>query len=131
MSGESTTGSMKNMERESFIFYKSFAEAIDDLPDGEQLAIYRAIKEYALYEHEVELTGTAKAFWKLIKPQIVANNRRYQSGVKGGRKLKPEPSSNQDVTKPEPSSNQDVTKPEPSPNQDVTKPEPNPNLMKM
>ena len=71
------------VKKDSFIFYKSFAEAIDDLPDEDQLKIYRAIKEYALYEREAELSGIAKGFWTLIKPQIEANNRRYINGVKG------------------------------------------------
>jgi hypothetical protein len=117
------------MGKDSFIFYRSFAEAIDDLPDEEQLKIYKAIKEYALNERETELSGIAKSFWKLIKPQITANNRRYQNGTKGGRlSAEPEPNLNLDGTKPEPNPNLDGTKPEPNPNLDGTKPEPNPNL---
>jgi len=76
------------MEKDSFIFYRSFAEAIDDLPDQEQLALYRAIKEYSLNETEIELEGQAKTLWKLIKPQLSANNKRYKDGAKGGRPLK-------------------------------------------
>jgi hypothetical protein len=97
------------MGKDSFIFYRSFAEAIDDLPDEEQLKIYKAIKEYALNEHEVELAGIAKSFWKLIKPQIAANNKRYQNGTKGGRtstEIKPRP--NQEETKTEPNVNVNV-----------------------
>jgi len=71
------------MARDSFIFYRSFAEAIDDLPDKEQLELYRAIKEYALNGQEIELTGLGKTFWKLIKPQLTANNKRYENGKKG------------------------------------------------
>ena len=95
------------MERKSFIFYRSFAEAIDDLPDNEQLVIYRAIKEYALYGREIELTGTVKSFWTLIKPQITANNRRYKNGCKGGRPQdEDEPIDNQSATKQEPNENE-------------------------
>ncbi len=36
------------MERESFIFYRSFYEAIRDLPDAIRLEVFTAITEYAL-----------------------------------------------------------------------------------
>jgi flagellar biosynthesis GTPase FlhF len=120
------------MGRDSFIFYRSFAEAIDDLPDSEQLEIYRAIKEYALNENEPELTGVAKSFWTLIKPQITANNRRYKNGCKGGKPPKKVKSgNNQNVTKQKPNSNLDETKAEPNTepekNQKRTRRKPNEN----
>ena len=116
------------MERDSFIFYRSFAEAIDDLPDNEQLEVYRAIKEYALNEREIELTGAVKGFFKLIKPQIIANNRRYKNGTKGGRPTeKQEPTNNQSITKHEPNNNLNNTKPELEDSQDITKQLPNVN----
>jgi hypothetical protein len=87
------------MKRDSFIFYRSFSEAIDNLPDNEQLKIYRAIKEFALNEHEPELTGLAKGFWTLIKPQIAANNKRYEDGRKGGRPPKQKHNENQWLSK--------------------------------
>jgi len=71
--------------RDSFIFYRSFCEAIDDLPDTEQLILYRAIKEFCLNDYEIQLTGIANTFWKLIKPNLTANNKRYEDGKKGGR----------------------------------------------
>ena len=73
------------MERESFIFYKSFADAIDDLPDNEQLLLYKAIKEFSLNGTEIDLQGQAKTLWKLIKPQLIANNKKFSDGTKGGR----------------------------------------------
>ena len=119
------------MGKDSFIFYRSFAEAIDDLPDNEQLEVYRAIKEYALNENEIDLTGTAKSFFKLIKPQIAANNRKYKNGTMGGRPKKQKPTDNQSVTKQKPSDNLDETKPEPNQepekNQKATKRKPNVN----
>jgi hypothetical protein len=124
--------------KNSFIFYRSFSEAIDNLPEDEQLQIYRAIKEYALNGIETELSsGTAKGFFVLIKPQLEANNKKYRNGLKGGRKnqepglfqdgTKREPNGNQDGTKQEPNGNQDGTKQEPNGNQDGTKQEPNGN----
>lgn len=41
---------MESDNRDSFIFYKSFQQAIDEAPEEEQLAIYRAISYYALYK---------------------------------------------------------------------------------
>ena len=76
------------MVADSFIFYRSFAEAIDDLPDTEQLMIYRTIKEYALNGKEIELSGIPKTLWKLIKPQLQANSKRREDGSKGGRPKK-------------------------------------------
>jgi hypothetical protein len=107
---------MKN----SFIFYKSFSDAIDSLPEAEQLQVYRAIKEYALNGVEIELGGIAKGFFTLIKPQIDANNKKYENGAKGGRPNKDRTKSGQDiglfqtVTEPEPRDNLDVTEPEPT-----------------
>lgn len=71
------------MKRDSFIFYRSFKDAISDLPNNEKLAVYDAIAEYALNYTEPELTGVAKTIWKLIKPQLEANWRRFQNGCKG------------------------------------------------
>ena len=71
------------MQKDSFVFYRSFSEAIDDLPEQDQLQLYRAIKEYSLNQNELELKGQAKTLWKLIKPQLIANNKKYKNGSKG------------------------------------------------
>lgn len=75
------------MKRDSFIFYRSFYNAISTLSDEQQLSIYRAIVEKALNGIEPELAGTAKGMYELIKPQIEANQRRYENGCKGGAPL--------------------------------------------
>ena len=71
--------------KESFVFYESFLNALDELDSETELKIYRAITHYALRNEEPELTGTALAIFHLIKPQIDANNKRYEDGKKGGR----------------------------------------------
>lgn len=71
------------MNRESFIFYRSFFSAISALPDEEQLYLYRAIAEKGLNGKEPELFGIAKGMYELIKPQIEANEKRYLNGCKG------------------------------------------------
>ena len=71
--------------KESFIFYRSFYEAIEDLNDKEQLKVYKAIAKLALNDEEMQLTGVANTIFKLIKPQLKANNERYEKGINGGR----------------------------------------------
>lgn len=75
------------MERDSFIFYKSFYEAVSDLPKDIRLEVLTAIIEYALYGRQTEnLKPFAKGMFTLIKPNIDVNTARYENGKKGGRK---------------------------------------------
>ena len=111
------------MERESFVFYKSFFEALSCLDKDAKADCFDAIAQYALYGEVPDISGAAKAVFVSVKPQIDANNRRYANGCKGGK-----PKANQSVTKPKPKRNQSVTKTEPNPNQSVTKAEPNVNV---
>ena len=66
--------------RESVVFYRSFYEAIKELPDEYQLEVFRAISEYSFLGEEPEMNGISKAIFSLIKPQIDANNRKYENG---------------------------------------------------
>lgn len=74
--------------KDSFVFYRSFYEAIKDLTIEEQSILFNAICELALNETDTELTGIPNTLFKLIKPQIEANNERYNNGKKGGRPSK-------------------------------------------
>lgn len=99
--------------RDSFIFYKSFYEAIKDLPRDVQGEIYTAIMEYSLYGVETEnLKPIARSIFILIKPQIDVNNQRFENGCRGGRppksKTNEEPNDNQTQTKAEPNDNVNV-----------------------
>lgn len=71
--------------RDSFVFYRSWAESIKTLPKTQQIDMYLAITNYALDEKEPELTGTANIIFSLIKPLLDANNKRYKNGCTGGR----------------------------------------------
>ena len=73
--------------RESFIFYKSFYNAINKVKDKELKAdIYDAICELGLNEHVQELDNeVGQIIMELIKPQIMANKDRYEKGHQGGR----------------------------------------------
>lgn len=100
--------------RDSVVFYRSFYEAIKDFPPDQFMASVKAIMEYGLDEKEPETAGIEKAIFLLVKPQIDANNKRYQNGTKGGRpKSKEEPKHNQTVTKQKPTDNQTSTETEP------------------
>lgn len=75
--------------KESFIFYRSFYEAIKDLDDKKRLKMFDSITKMALENEEIEnLKGICKQLFILIKPQITANNKRYEDGKKGGRPKK-------------------------------------------
>ena len=100
--------------RDSIVFYRSFYEAIKEIPLEEQGVVYNAIYGYALDGIEPELNGIAKAIFLLVKPQIDANNNRYENVKKGGK-----PKANQNETKTEPKPNQDVTETEPNENVNV------------
>lgn len=69
-------------EKESFIFYKSFFDALQDLKEKERLKVYDAICQLALNGNETKLTGISKTIFTLIKPQILANTKRYENGRK-------------------------------------------------
>lgn len=107
------------MSRDSFIFYDSFFCAINELPDEVQLAVYKAVMDFALRDTEPEgLTGVAKAIFLLIRPQIAANNKRYENGLKGGA-----PKGNQNARK-----QPKTTETQPNNNQTETKKQPNENV---
>ena len=76
------------MARDSFIFYRSFYEAINELPKENQADTYRAIAKYALEQEETELSGISKAIFSLVKPQLDANYKKYENGKQ--KKSKPE-----------------------------------------
>lgn len=73
-------------ERDSFVFYRSFYESLKELPDENQLEIYKAIMEFALNQNEIELSNLSKAIFTLIKPQLEANYKKYINGKKAKRK---------------------------------------------
>ena len=73
----------KEKQKDSFIFYRSFFQAINDLPETNQLEIFKAISSYALDFEEPDLSGLSKTIFTLIKPQLTANNKRYLNGCKG------------------------------------------------
>ena len=126
------------MTRDSLVIYRSFYDAVKDLPGDIRLAMFDAIMEYGLNgEEPADLPPVPRALFMLIKPQIDANNRRYENGKRGGRPRKAsdnqtgdfsEPTSDQSNTENDAQNNQTKTKPKPKNNQTKTKSEPNVNV---
>ena len=109
------------MKRESFIVYKSFYSLIKLLKTKERLAMFEAIFEYG-FDGTVPTfkDDVSSAIWEAIFPQLKANQKRYENGLKGGA-----PINNQNAKKEQPNNeeknNQNDTK-------KTTKKQPNENV---
>lgn len=78
------------MARDSAIFYRSFYEAIDNLPSKSQKEqVYSAIFDFIFKNIEPELKGNSLSVWILIKPQLIANQIRYENGSRSKTEAKP------------------------------------------
>ena len=69
---------------ESFVFYKSFHEAIKRLPVEQYGRIMFAINEYALYGRKPKLSDIEESVFTLVKPQLDANKKKREIGKIGG-----------------------------------------------
>ena len=78
-------GGNKHIKRDSFVFYRSYYEAIKELEQIHQPEIFKALFEYALNGQETKLRGASNAVWIALKPQIDANNKKYLNGINGGK----------------------------------------------
>jgi len=100
--------------RDSFVFYRSFYEAMEGLSDAEKGKCFDALANYAIngvYPEGME--PVVRLFFTLAKPQIDKNNQRFENGKNGGRKT------NQTETETKPNKNQTETKPEANVNVNV------------
>ena len=75
--------------RDSFVFYKSFLDALSCFPDKVQLQLFRAITSYALNGIEPQLNGAEKGVWALIKPQLDASINRRDLATNGKKRGAP------------------------------------------
>ena len=86
---------------ESFVFYKSFLDAIELLPEGEQLKAFKLIAHYGANGELPEGEQTlANAIFLMAKPNIDATKEKRSNGKKGGRPAK-ETEKNAEKEKPE------------------------------
>lgn len=95
------------MERDGMVFYRSFYDAIKELPPEDFKKCTVALLEYGLNGTEPETSGIEKTVYIMAKPQIDKNNQRYINGKQGGR------NKNQTETETEPNQNQTETKLDP------------------
>lgn len=72
------------MANQSFVFYKSFADALLDMNPEECKACIASLCRYAFDGEEEAETPMAKVFLTLVKPQIDANIQRREAGRSGG-----------------------------------------------
>ena len=115
----------ENSQRDTFIFYRSFKESMNELSDADKLIMYEAISDYSLDMKEPELTGFPKALFSIIRPIIDANWQRYNNGCKGGA---PKGNKNnrfsKSTTEVQPKVNQSTTEVQPKVNQSTTEVQP-------
>ena len=77
---------------DGFVFYRSFADALDELDPETFKEIMQAVYRYALDGIEPEdLSTMGKLAFSLIRPQIDANAVRRSHGQNGGRPKKEKP----------------------------------------
>ena len=74
------------MQRDSFIFYRSFYEAMQEIGETECGKLLKIVCRYALDGEQPngDTDPMLKALFLLLKPQIDKNNARYENGCKGG-----------------------------------------------
>ena len=102
---------MKNqtINRDSFIFYRSFFIATKCLKNEEKAQLFDAICSYALDGEINDLDGTAFGMFQLIKPQLDANRKRFENGcVKKQNRSKTEAKNKQKISKTEANVNVNV-----------------------
>ena len=97
------------MVRDSMVFYRSFADAIKELDDDDQLDAFWNIVSYALDGIEPDKKGPARAVYLMAKPQIDTNNKRYTSGKQPKcKQTGSEMEANREQTISKPESNENV-----------------------
>lgn len=72
-------------ENQSFVFYRSFADALEKMEPEECKACLMSLCSYALDGEERADTPISGMFLSLVKPQIDANTKRREAGRRGGK----------------------------------------------
>ena len=99
----------QTINRDSFIFYRSFFMATKCLKNEEKAQLFDAICSYALDGEINDLDGTAFGMFQLIKPQLDANRKRFENGcVKKQKISKTEAKPKQKISKTEANVNVNV-----------------------
>lgn len=102
--------------RDNIILYKSLFEALDEVEPALYKEVMQTVYRYAMNDEQPACTGTALALFKVVKPLIDSNNKKYECGKMGGRPRKEKPFNNQTETNQKPNHNQTETILEPNHN---------------
>ena len=98
------------INRDSCVFYASWLEAVETMPEAAQGEALKAILTFALRGEETAKQGAmTRMLMAMVRPQIEANIARWENGRKGGRPKVEKPNQNQNETKPKPNQNQTET----------------------
>lgn len=119
------------IKKESFVFYKSFYDAISELDEKTKGEILISIIEYGLFgKYITPLNSICKSFMFLIQPQLDANYKRYLNSFKGGAPIgnKNAKKNNQETTERQPKVENKTTKKQPTVENKTTKKQPNVNV---
>jgi len=91
-------------ERESFVFYRSFWDALKTCDDDVRLSVLNSIFFYMFEEPKVleniQLTGMSNTIFTLIKPQLDSLKKKYNAGVQNRLRIKehrPSKKTNHDI----------------------------------
>lgn len=72
-------------KRDSFVFYRSYFEIFRDIDQKQKEELIYAICEYGLNRKKINFEDKAiETMFKLIKPLLDANYKKYVAGCKGG-----------------------------------------------
>ena len=100
-------------EKNSFVFYRSFLDALKELEAQDFKDAVIALAEYGLDQKEPECTGVVKAIFSLCRPILDTNYQKWVKSKSGGRPKKSEtiekPSDNHDETIKKPLDNHTQT----------------------
>ena len=104
--------------KDSFVFYKSFYDAIKNMPDElEQAKAYNYIFEYVFEGKEPQEKNFAAAMFYMVKVNIDNAIKRYEANVENGKRggrpkkieTQPKPNQNPTITQLKPNQNRNKT----------------------
>ncbi len=105
--------------RDSIVWYRSFMEAVEELPAEDFKRCVMTILKYGLDGEIPQTNGIERTIYIMAKPQLDKNYQKWVNGKSGGRpknQTEEEPNDNQSKTKNKPKNNQMETKPQPNVN---------------
>jgi hypothetical protein len=77
---------MADEQKDGFVFYRSYIEAAEELPEERRWPFICNIAKYALDGVEPEFTGLEKMAFIIIRRNIDSGYRRYKASKENGKK---------------------------------------------